>query len=156
MRSDIFTGTIFFLLSSFMYYTACQLPPGMFGTLGAGFFPKIIFGTLSILSLILTIKSIIALLADKKSSAENESFSLRQYSTVLIAFVLFFFFVLALKYFGFVIASLFFMPTLMWILGPKTKQSLLLILCTSVGMTAVIYLSFTHVLQVFLPTGILF
>ena len=156
MRSDIYTGTFVFLLSSFMYYIACALPAGMFGTLGAGFFPKMIFGLLSILSFALIVKTLYLSFIKKQITASAEPFHLSKYTIVIVAFIIFFLFVMALKYLGFVIASMLFMPTLMWILGPKTKASLVPIIATSVGMTAGIYLSFTHLLQVFLPSGILF
>jgi putative tricarboxylic transport membrane protein len=156
MRSDVYTGTFVCVLSIFMYYTAHKLPEGMFGTLGAGFFPRIIFGTLAVLSFVLVLQSIFIHFVKKTGEEKTESFSPERYRYVIIAFVFFFLFVLVLKYFGFVFASLFFLPTLMWILGPKTKASLVPISLTSIGMTAIIYLSFTKLLQVFLPSGSFF
>ena len=156
MRSDVYTGAFVCVFSIFMFYTANKLPEGMFGTLGAGFFPRIIFGALAILSFVLVLQSIFIHFVKKNGEEKKEVFSFGKYKYVIIAFVFFFLFVLALKYFGFVIASLFFLPSLMWILGPKTRASLVRISLTSIGMSAIIYLSFTKLLQVFLPSGSFF
>lgn len=155
MRSDLYTGSAIGGFSVFMFLTANELPPGMFGTLGAGFFPKIIFGALAVFSFLLVGKSLVSDY-QKAKQPQAKPFSLATYSAVILSFILFFLFVVVLKYFGFIIASLFFSPTLMWFLGPKTRKSLIPILLTSVGMTAVIYISFTHVLKVFLPSGTFF
>jgi len=156
MRSDVYSGTFVCAFSVFMFHTADKLPEGMFGTLGAGFFPRIIFGALAIFSFGLVVQSIFIHFVKKKGGEKTEVFSPERYKYVIIAFFIFFLFVLALKYFGFVFASLFFLPTLMWILGPKTRASLVPISLTSIGMTAIIYISFTKLLQVFLPSGSFF
>lgn len=156
MRSDLYTGAFTCALSIFMFYIASKLPEGMFGTLGAGFFPKIIFGALAVCSFALMAKTFIAHFVRNTNKGTAASFSFGQYKIVVIAFVLFFLYVIGLSYLGFVIASMLFLPALMWILGPKTKGSLVPIVLTSTGITAVTYISFTHFLQVFLPSGSLF
>jgi putative tricarboxylic transport membrane protein len=156
MRSDVYTGAFTCVVSICMFYIASKLPEGMFGTLGAGFFPKIIFGTLAVCSCVLMVKAFIVHFAKNKTKTKTVPFPFGKYKIVLIAFVLFFLYVLGLSYLGFVIASMLFLPGLMWTLGPKTKASLVPIVLTSTGITAVTYISFTHFLQVFLPSGSLF
>lgn len=156
MRSDLYTGAFTCTLSIFMFYIASRLPEGMFGTLGAGFFPKIIFGTLVVCSFALMMKTFMKHFVKNKNKPNAASFPFDKYKIVVIAFFLFFLYVIGLSYLGFVIASMLFLPALMWTLGPKTKASLVPITLTSTGITAVTYISFTHFLQVFLPSGSLF
>lgn len=156
MRSDLYTGAFTCALSIFMFYIASKLPEGMFGTLGAGFFPRIIFGTLVVCSFTLMVKTFLVHFVGNKNRGMSGSFSFSKYRVVAVAFILFFLYVIGLSYFGFVIASMVFLPVLMWTLGPKTKASLVPIFLTSTGITAVTYISFTHLLQVFLPSGSLF
>ncbi len=156
MRSDLYTGSFTCVVSIFMFYIATKLPEGMFGTLGAGFFPKIIFGELMVCSLALMVKTFMAHFVGNKDKTPVPSFPFAKYKIVAVAFVLFFLYVIGLSYVGFVIASIAFLPSLMWTLGPKTKASLIPIACTSIGITAVTYISFTYFLKVFLPSGSLF
>lgn len=156
MRSDLYTGAFTCALSIIMFCIATKLPEGMFGTLGAGFFPKIIFGALAVCSFTLMVKTFIVHFVRNKSKAQTTSFPFAKYQIVAVAFVLFFLYVLGLSYVGFIIASIVFLPALMWTIGPKTKASLVPIVLTSTGITAVTYISFTHFLKVFLPSGSLF
>lgn len=59
-------------------------------------------------------------------------------------------------YAGYLISTAFFMLVLMWILGPRTKRSGVVIVATSFAVTYGIYFSFLKLLKVFLPSGVWF
>ena len=59
MKADKVIGLILVAFSIFMYIQADRLPPALFGTLGAGFVPKILFIILAGCGAILTIQCLI-------------------------------------------------------------------------------------------------
>jgi hypothetical protein len=59
-------------------------------------------------------------------------------------------------YLGYPIATLIFLPVIMWVLGPRNKKSVVVIILTTLGVTFIIYYSFLKLLNVFLPEGSLF
>ena len=54
MKADKIIGGMLIAFSAIMYYAADKLPEGTFGTLGAGFFPKILFILLAVSGISLT------------------------------------------------------------------------------------------------------
>ena len=168
MKSDKFIGFITLAFAGFMYYQAHQLPPPMFGTLGADFFPKILAILLALAGAALLIGSLRREKAPgaapapvgtpSRTGAARQRFGegLAYYKFVIIGFVSFLIYVGLMDFLGYIIASLLFMPVLMWILGPRTRRSAAVIAATALGMTFGIYYSFSHLLQVYLPEGLLF
>lgn len=59
MKADKVIGLILIAFSIFMYVQADRLPPALFGTLGAGFVPKILFIILAGCGAVLTIQCLI-------------------------------------------------------------------------------------------------
>ncbi len=128
----------------------------MLGTLGAGFFPQILFALLGLAGLGLIIGSF---WPNKKSSpAKGSSFieALHAHSLVILSFVFVFIYIIAMYYFGFLWATLGFMIACMWLLGPRKMKALPLIILVSCGLTFIIYFSFLKLLQIFLPEGVVF
>jgi putative tricarboxylic transport membrane protein len=167
MREDKIIGIILIIFSAFMYSQTLEFPEAVFGTKGAGFFPKILFSLLGLAGAALTVNAFIR--GRKRTSgppAEGKSpnipfrdrvrNSLRSHSQVILSFFLVFVYVVVMDYFGYLIATLAFMVTLMWYLGPKNRREIPLILVISCGMTFIIYFSFLELLQIFLPEGSLF
>ena len=167
MREDKIIGIILIIFSTFMYYQTLEFPEAIFGTKGAGFFPKILFSLLALAGVVLTVS---AFIRDRKrkngSPAEGISpglsfrdrvkNSLRSHSQVILSFLLVFIYIVVMDYFGYLVATLAFMGTLMWYLGPKSRREIPVILVISCGMTFFIYFSFLELLQIFLPEGSLF
>lgn len=156
MKADRNIGIILLAFSIFMYIETFKFPPAMLGTLGAGFFPKILFTLLGMAGIGLIIGS----LMQNKKKPSGETFSLRAalqtHSLVILSFFLVFIYIVAMYYFGFLWATLGFMISLMWLLGPRKIKSLPLIVIISCGMTFVIYYTFLKLLQIFLPEGVAF
>ena len=68
MKADKVIGLILIAFSIFMYIQADRLPPALFGTLGAGFVPKILFCILAGCGAVLTIQGLIR---DRKARASE-------------------------------------------------------------------------------------
>lgn len=167
MKEDKIIGIILIVFSAFMYSQTLEFPEAVFGTKGAGFFPKILFSLLAIAGAALTAS---AFIRDRKKIGSPQAGekgreipfrdrvrdSLRSHSQVILSFFLVFVYVVIMDYFGYLVATLAFMVTLMWYLGPKSRREIPLILVISCGMTFIIYFSFLELLQIFLPEGSLF
>ena len=168
MKEDKVIGIILIIFSALMYYKTLEFPPAMFGTLGAGFFPQILFTLLALAGAGLTISGFLRdrkrrdpEKADKRISTGIQlrnrlKQSLDYHSYVIISFFVFFSYIVLMSYLGYTIATLIFMPMLMWILGPRNRRAIPVTIIVSFGMTFVIYLAFLKFLHVFLPEGSLF
>ena len=169
MKEDKVIGLILIAFSVFMYVQAERLPPALFGALGADFVPKILFVILAICGASLIIQSLIRERKAKASGADStpESGSgegvltrtkalLEYYQYVIFGFLAFLAYVILMYYLGYPIATLIFLPVIMWVLGPRNKKSVVIIILTTLGVTFIIYYSFLKFLKVFLPEGSLF
>ena len=162
MKQDRVIGLILVAFSGLMYYQASQLPPAMFGTLGADVFPKILFVLLALAGVILFIqgmtkkatpgKPVQGAASDSKAQPRGVAF----YRNVIIGFASFMGYVILMDYLGYVISTLIFLPVLMWILGPKTKKSAVTIVLVTLGLTYGMQYGFANILKVFLPEGSVF
>jgi hypothetical protein len=81
---------------------------------------------------------------------------LKYYQYVIFGFLAFLAYVILMYYLGYPIATLIFLPVIMWVLGPRNKKSAVVIILTTLGVTFIIYYSFLKLLNVFLPEGSLF
>lgn len=156
VKADRHIGIILIIFSSFMYIKTSQFPPAMLGTLGAGFFPKILFTLLALTGIGLIITSFRK--KNEGSTAGQSSLKtvFQDYFRVIWSFTLIFFYIIAMYYFGYLWATLGFMISLMWFLGPRKVKNLPLLIIISCGVTFIIYYSFLKLLQIFLPEGTVF
>jgi hypothetical protein len=168
MREDKIIGIILVIFSGLMFYKTLEFPPAMFGSLGAGVFPQILFTLLGLAGAGLMISGF---LQDRKTDKGERAGrgkqgiiqfwntckeSLHYHSHVIISFILFFGYIILMSYFGYTISTLVFMPILMWILGPRNRRAIPITIIVSLGMTFVMYFAFVKFLKVFLPEGSLF
>lgn len=167
MKEDKIIGLILIIFSVFMYSQTLEFPEAVFGTKGAGFFPKILFTLLALAGTALTLSGFIQDRKRRKSRSEEGKAlktrawdqlkqSLNSHSQVVLSFLLVFAYIFIMDYFGYLVATLAFMLTVMWCLGPKSRKEIPKVLVISCGMTFIIYFSFQKLLQIFLPEGSLF
>lgn len=169
MKEDKVIGLILIFFSVFMYVQADRLPPALFGALGADLVPKILFITLAICGAVLIAQSLIRERKAKVSGVDSQLENagrrglrlktkelLGYYRYVIFGFLAFLAYVILMYYLGYSIATLIFLPVIMWVLGPRNKKSVLVITLTTLGVTFIIYYSFLKFLKVFLPEGSLF
>jgi len=114
---------------------------------GAGFWPRILAFILIILSVALIIETFIT---EKNRSGNNSPFDFKSpaMKNVYIMLGVFAAYAVILYFGGFVVASLLFIPTVMYTLGERNKKVLLL---TSVILTGTVYFFFSVLLRVTLP-----
>jgi hypothetical protein len=168
MKEDKVIGIIIVVFSGLMYYKTLEFPPAMFGALGAGVFPQILFTLLGLAGAALTISGFIrdrkrghGETPEERKPRETQFWntikeSLDYHSHVIISFFCFFCYVVLMSYFGYTIATLIFMPILMWILGPRNRRAITVTIVVSLGLTFIMYFAFLKFLKVFLPEGSLF
>ena len=165
MKQDKVIGIILIVFAAIMYHQTTLLPPALFGDVGAAFVPKIWFTILGICGVSLTVTGFVRDRKQKASGADQVSVDHTRegikeffiyYRFVFSGFIIFFFYILLMKYIGYLYSTLLFMPVLMWVLGPKTGKSAGIIALSSIGVTGIIYFGFVKVLRVFLPSGSLF
>jgi hypothetical protein len=169
MKEDKVIGLILIFFSAFMYVQADRLPPALFGALGADLVPKILFITLAICGAVLIAQSLIRERKAKVSGVDSQLENadrrglllktkalLGYYQYVIFGFLAFLAYVILMYYLGYPIATLIFLPVIMWVLGPRNKKSVVVIILTTLGVTFIIYYSFLKLLNVFLPEGSLF
>ncbi len=160
MKEDRLIGWAIIGFGAFMYYQADLLPPPMFGTLGPAVFPKIV-----LILLILTGGGLILqqFIRDRRASAEVKTppaqriekikKSLRHYEWVILTLLCFFGYVLLMDFAGYLISTLVFILALMWLIGPRTRSSLLVIFITTLIMSFGLYYGFMTFFDVVLPEG---
>lgn len=167
---DLLFSALLTAISVIMYVQAAALPKGLFGTLGPGYFPKIVLGCLIIASGTLTLRlAARAVAAKRKESspdpaaptdpASNGALAVfARYRFVVLIFVLFFLYVMGMKLAGFLPATLAFMVVAMWTLAPaqKGRGVVRVIAGTTVLLAAGLYGLFTYAFSVMLPQGMLF
>jgi len=169
MKEDKVIGLILIAFSVFMYVQADRLPPAMFGALGADLVPKILFAVLAVCGAALIVQSLSREKKAKASGVDSQPENaggegvidktkalLKYYQYVIFGFLAFLAYVILMYYLGYPIATLIFLPVIMWILGPRSKKSVVVIILTTLGVTFIIYYSFLKLLNVFLPEGSLF
>ena len=148
-----------------MYVDALNLPEGLFGTLGPGYFPKIILVCLIAASGLLFVRQGVRAIAALRKPDDNTPLDkkallafYKRYRFVAFAFAAFFLYLLSMKWLGFLVSTLAFMVLTMWILAPAEKnwRTVRIVLITSVMLTFGLFGLFTYAFSVMLPSGSLY
>ena len=114
---------------------------------GAAFWPRLLAVMLVVLSIILVIQTMIAGERNKEQTNPID-FKAPQMKRVYIMLGIFLIFTILLIYGGFIIASLLFVPAVMFVLGERKAFKLVL---TSLILTGSVYFFFTMLLRITLP-----
>ena len=170
MWGDALLSLLFTAVSIVMYVEALTLPEGLFGTLGPGYFPRVVLGCLIAASGSLSVRLVIRAISasrgappgakggqDAAGGEATRSFY-KKYRLVGLVFVAFFFYLYAMKWMGFLLSTLIFMIGTMWMLAPADKNwgTARVVIITSMLFTFGLYGMFTYGFNVMLPAGILF
>lgn len=162
MRGDLLLSALLTALGLVMYAEALLLPEGLFGTLGPGYFPKIVLGCLIAASGLLTLRLFIRVVTSGNwgaATAKEDAPSFhKRYRFVALTFIAFFAYLISMRWIGFLAATLLFMLVTMWFLAPSEKNwgTVRVIVLTSVLLSFGIYALFTYGFTVMLPVGALF
>jgi len=127
--------------------------PGYQG-MKASYWPRIILWLLSIMSLVMLVKSFSSKnKIDAKKSFSLENINFLQFKNALICFGMFVFFLSFLEYLGMLIGGILFVFGLLTFLGGRTLKNSLNHLFISIITIGVMWSIFTFGLKVILPEG---
>lgn len=161
IRGNLITVAAALALSVATYIMADVFPPIMDEAPGPGFVPKILAGSMAVLAFALFVRTMFMIRAEKRRAAalgykppyEGPSFSSPavrlSYKLASVCIV----YACLIGLVGFVIASLVFIPSGMWVMGERSAKNMTLV---SICMVGGFYLVFAKFLNMTLPTGILF
>ena len=134
--SNLLISLVLIAFSGFYAVLIARLPDrNLPHTLGAAFMPWVLTGFLVLLSVLLLIKS----LSTKSDKDKNVPLSLKDLIGIIGFIALIVLYLTAMSYLGFIIASILFMATLIFMSGSRKSIEIILF---SVSTTVVVYLLF--------------
>ncbi len=142
-------------LCGLLYWQTGGIPTPPFVPIGPAFYPRIILILLAALAVWLILGDALARPRRPARPAPRSASSLN-YRLVVICFIVFSAYVMALSLLGYLLATFFFVLALGWTMGPHEYRELPRLAAVAIATTAVTYLVFERYLHVFLPRGILF
>jgi hypothetical protein len=139
LPADVYAGILFSLLGGGFYILAQDLTPE------AAVFPKLTIGTFIILSIAMTIESLVNLKNNKRA---KQQLTFKEIKIPLIVFIFITVYVTAMKYLGFCLATIAFIPGIALFYG---NRQIFHIITTTVCLVGFIYLLFVVQLKLALP-----
>ncbi len=154
MKSDKLLAIAFFLLSILLFSTSYTFPATSLstGAAGASFFPQVWAIILAVLSGILFFKSKGSL----KGTGSWLLVKVRENKKVFYMLFIALIYIFLMDKIGFMITTFLFLLISIYLLDSTKQLSKLKIFSISISISLFTYLTFSKVLKVFLPTGILF
>lgn len=159
LHADTIIAGLLILLSASAWAGTYALPPAPYGTMGPAIFPRVILVILIPLSLVYFVQNLLRDLRGDREDMEAKGFYfgwVREYSNVIISFFLFFLFLVALPWTGFLLTGFLFIFFMLWVLGPRGGRQIPKYIAIAAGVTGGLYILFRFVLIVILPEGELF
>lgn len=144
-KFNLGTAFVMILISIGIVYQTRDMPKTFNQAPGPGFWPRLLAMAVVLLSAGLVIQTYAGKLDWKEKLVDLKKPGVQR---VFILFLTFGGFAFSLKYLGFIITSLAFVPVVMLVLGETRLKWLLL---TSVGTTAFVYIIFVKCLRLVLP-----
>ena len=122
LHADTIIAGFLILLSASAWAGTYALPPAPFGTMGPALFPRVILVLLIPLSVTYFAQNLLRDLRGDRDDMDAKGFSfgwVREYWNVIISFILFFLFLVALPWTGYILTGFFFIFLMLWVLGPR-------------------------------------
>lgn len=141
--------------SGLLYWQAGFTPTPPFVSIGPAFYPRVILILLAGLAVWLIAEDI---LRSRVSSrvAKKPAGTTPDYRRVVLGFLVFLGYVVALSFLGYLTATFLFVLGLSWAIGPRNIREMPKLVAVAIGTALVTYLVFEKYLYVFLPRGSLF
>ena len=157
---NIVIGVIIIAFSAVMLYSSTSIRVDKFSSSpvdNAAFMPRLIFGILIVIGIVLIIMGIKDIKTNKKKLLEGEALEKASKETLrsLGALCILLVYILCFKPLGFVIASILFLVGMMFYMTKKEDWKPVLFIIISVAMTLIVYFCFKKFLYIYLPAGIL-
>ena len=145
-KADLTISGILFLASVYLYYVADCIPtPVQFKDVGAGIWPKIVFTCLILACIILFITTLRTKDGEKTVSGKEEM------THLLMPVSLCAFYVIAMKWVGFLVSSMIFSFVYMYFVGCRKKAAIVII---SLAVPFLVGLIFLKLMYIPIPKGV--
>lgn len=161
-RKDLYTGIFFILFAVFLYAQSYAIKMSKADALGPQFFPRLVAVAITILAVVLILKSIAAIKAEKAEAADKPaeaSKGIPWNAPLLLTMALLIGYFLLVDKVGFIILTTIYLFCQMFLLLPKgsikNMKYLIVVAAVSIVIPVGIYMLFYKVFSIFLPAGIL-
>lgn len=153
ITKDRFLSVVIILIVAMLFYESGNISQRTsWQPHGSALFPRILLGTIALLSVLIFIKSIIKDGLETRFNLKSCVDHIYGKSKSIVLFVLFGTYALLLPHAGYLLATLCFMAASQALLmGFNTLKKILIILLTTFGVVPTIYLIFRHGLKIWLP-----
>lgn len=145
---EILISVVFMLVGIFIYLQAMNIKPLMKNELGSGYFPKVVAGTMIVLSILNLFLNL------KKTHIEDENNTKSDLFGGLSTIALIGIYSLLYQKVGFLIGTSIYLFLQILILAPKEKRNIMLFAIISVVFSVFVYYLFTRIINMPLPKGI--
>ena len=146
-KYGLITSAVVACVAGVFYYLALQFPVSELDDLGPAFWPKILCVTLIGLAALLAVESIVKY---GKEDVAVQFLSTAWQRTTWKAVGILAAFVVLIKLLGFYPAAVLFLPAMLWLFGERNKKVILLM---DIGIIIAVYIVFSVLLRVQLPTS---
>lgn len=145
---EILISVVFMLVGIFIYLQAMNIKPLMKNELGSGYFPKVVAGTMIVLSILNIFLNL------RKTHIEDENKTKSDLFGGLSTIALIGIYSLLYQKVGFLIGTSLYLFLQILILAPKEKRNIMLFAIISVVFSVFVYYLFTRIINMPLPKGI--
>lgn len=145
---EILISVVFMLVGIFIYLQAMNIKPLMKNELGSGYFPKVVAGTMIVLSILNIFLNL------RKTHIEDENKTKSDLFGGLSTIGLIGIYSLLYQKVGFLIGTSLYLFLQILILAPKEKRNIMLFAIISVVFSVFVYYLFTRIINMPLPKGI--
>ncbi len=151
--SRLISYLIIAAIAAYLFFEAGSLPASRWEPLGAGSFPRLVFGLLVALCLTASLGSVRKLLGTSELSSYGAEIVrwIRQRRLVVLVFSLFAVYLIVIPMLGFALASFGFLLATMLLLAPRTPRSWLIAAVLAVIFSYGLAALFADAFNVFLP-----
>ena len=155
MRRDTGIGVGLLAFCGLLYWQAGLVSTPPFVPIGPAFYPRVILILLAGLAVWLIAEDLLQRRAPAREAAKSAG-PAPDYRKVLLGFIVFLGYVAGLSLIGYPAATVLFVLTLSWSIGPRNVRELPKLIVIAIVTTLATYLIFEKYLYVFLPRGLLF
>lgn len=145
---EILISVVFMLVGIFIYLQAMNIKPLMKNELGSGYFPKVVAGTMIVLSILNIFLNLRKTHIEDESNTKSDLFG--GLSTIALIGIYSFLY----QKVGFLIGTSIYLFLQILILAPKEKRNIMLFAIISVVFSVFVYYLFTRIINMPLPKGI--
>ena len=156
---DIIAGILLLIVSIVVFVFSNKIPRLVITTIGPAFMPKLVAIGMGVFSCLLIVKSLqIPTVAQKNEKRQVGQTSLLDFVRLhidLVTIALLFLYAIGIAVLGFLVSTIIYLFLHINLMGINKKQNLLVALVVSISISVGVYMLFSKVLYVMLPSGIL-